>query len=269
MYLEPDEITYDDIGRVYWIGGEPHYSVTSILGLIEDKSWLSGARQGHIKRNPDYTWHDYTSDAMLLGTYLHYQIGAELAIDRGLPIPEFEPERLIPDRTYKAPDFEYYNRRECFEVAMSFWEDFKVITHPTVYSTGIERFLYHSTGYAGRVDCVLQFDVKRWMKEMVLFKRNFNLLSPPRAEDVWLVDLKSSKSIYDEYPAQVWAYFQAWNERFPRFRCNRMAILRFNGETGWEFTETRGDKITWDRAMKVARDRGILSTSTPMGEMTA
>jgi len=190
------------------------------------------------------------NDATLCGTYLHFRIGAELSREAGLPIPLFEPKAPLPTSSY-CKKGEWYNRRDLFDVSLSYWEDFKRVMNPL--ALGVERAVHHPSGYAGRVDLVLSLrtDGKK------LVGREFKC-DRINEKDIWLVDIKSSRLMSDEYYAQVWAYAQAWNYLFPRRKVNRIAILRLNGETGWEFVETNGNKLLWESAMGSAKQKGVL-----------
>lgn len=252
--------TFDKHGRVYEVNSTKYRSVTSILKTIEKMPWMKRAAEKHNERNPDYPWKQYTNDAMHVGTMLHYRIGKELALENSLPIPEFESSRPIPFRSYINNKGEKHERREGFQVMLSYWEDFKEIAKPVIVGTGLERFVWHSTGFAGRVDSVMTFDNLSVNKALAITP-NIQLLRPmdEHATERWIVDFKSSKAIYETYPAQVWAYKLAWDERFPDLKADRMGVLRMNGETGWQFVEigTEG-AVMWRRAMKTAKQEGIL-----------
>lgn len=275
---EPDAVTYDCYGRTYHFKGKEMRSVTTVLKMMEGaRIWLRKAKVRHEKRNPHYPWKQYTDDAMLVGTYLHYWIGVDL-LERSksnMPRPEFEPTRPIPDTDYTDVRGRHRNRIDDYEMMIAFWKDFARIANPIILGTGLERFVWHSTGYAGRVDCVLKFD---WdFERMIRFRDRFVFDEEngrPRGDLTWLVDLKSSKAVYEDYPAQVWAYKLAWNERVPRYQVERTAVLQMNGETGWEFVEVTGRtpcKINidghiqhipavayWNRAMGEAKRQGLI-----------
>jgi hypothetical protein len=150
-----------------------------------------------------------------------------------------------------------YYRHELFEIMLSYWDDFLRITNPMIVGTGLERFLRHSSGYAGRVDCVMTIDPEVYKKEVGRCRQNFKI-NAPKKNDIWLIDLKTSRNLSDSHHAQVWAYKQAWDEMFPEQTVTRMAILKMNGETGWEMKESTGNEKMWHDAMKIARRRGIL-----------
>ena len=261
MNDEPDQVTYDSKGRIYVIGKKRMRSVTSILNLVKgDQPWMKFAEKSHLKRNPGYGWRDYCNDAMMVGTYLHWRIGAELAKENNLPDPEFEPTRPLPDVIYKAKDNEMHSRRDDFQVMMSYWYDFKRICKPTIFSTGLERFVWHSTGFAGRLDSIMNLDVEAFHDNVGGFMQHFDFLDEngsPKEGENWLVDFKSSKAVYESYPAQCWAYKIAWEERTGT-KIHRLAILRMNGETGWEFKEVPPDPATWNKAMRIARKEGFI-----------
>lgn len=241
----PDSTYFQKGKRFYETGGRKFISVTSALSLVESKGWLFGARRAYEKKHGRDTWPGYVNNAALLGTYAHYAFGCDLADWCNLPYPEFEPERPLPPE-----------RELDFEVIMSLWQDFCNIAYPEVYEVGLEQFVWHSSGYAGRVDSVLKLDHIGIQQAIPLYRRNFHILGGPETlskDDVWLVDFKTSKAIYDTYPAQVWAYKEAYNERTKGAPVNRMAILRING-LGWEFYETPGDPWTWEKAITAAKE---------------
>jgi len=261
----PRDYIVPGIGRFYEFNGRKHISVTTALKLIADMGRIMNAakKRHHAMNGDDYPWKQYTSDAMLVGTYLHWRIAVDLADQHGLPYPEFEPKRPIPDITYVAWDAKRKlalesNRVDEFEAELEMWATFKKVCKPRVVNNGLELFLHHPTGYAGRVDCVLALDPISYKEEVTGYRQHFNCNQPKEGE-VWIVDLKSSKAIYEDYPAQVFAYQQAWNHLYPREPATRMGILRMNGVTGWEFYETNGDPATWNKAMAAARKKGLIA----------
>jgi hypothetical protein len=221
--------------------------------------WLDKAKKSHYTRNPKYDWGQYCNDAMMVGTYLHWRIGEELPLENNLPSPEFEPNRPLPDIEYLANDGEVHSRRDDFQVMMSYWYDFKRICAPKIFSTGLERFVWHGTGFAGRLDSIMNIDAEKYRDNVAGYREHFQFLSggTPKKNENWLVDFKSSKSVYETYPAQCWAYKIAWEER-TNTKIHRMAILRMNGETGWEFKEVPEDPVTWNKAMNIARRAGFI-----------
>ena len=250
--MSADAKVYNDQkGRVYDFGAGKFRSVTAVLDCLPQKEW-GFAIQKHGEQNPEYEWEDYKDDATIVGTYLHFRIGAELAHEAGLPLPMFEPEEPLPEKTYYKKGVGY-NRRDMYEISLTYWEDFKRDMRPKVVGTGVERLVYHPSGYAGRVDLVLSLDPQKNMN-----RKHLKIKDTITKDDVWLVDIKSSRKYDNSYAAQVWAYAQAWNYLFPFSLVNRMAVLRLNGETGWEFVETKGNKMIWESAMKAAAGKGAL-----------
>jgi len=265
-FLEPDCPTWDDHGgRVYQYRQQKYRSVTSVLKCLEEPGIWEKRGRPFNERNEifDYTFDEYKDDAALAGSYFHYRAGCDLARPAGLPLPKFEPTRPIPEVNWINNKGEMLNRVETFLIAMKYWRIFKSICHPRAVGTGVERFVYHPSGYGGRVDSVMSLDVEHWRSRVWQYGDHFNFLDKNgsfRQDDVWLVDFKTSREIQPEHHAQVWAYFKAWNYLMP-VKCNRIAILRCNGETGWEFTETAGDPVLWDKAMEEAQTKQILFDS--------
>lgn len=227
------------VGREYNIDGRKFISVSSAIGLVVDKSFLDAIGEEWNKTH-EMTWEQKNADIMLMGTYVHYNLGAQLAKENNLPIPEFEPERPIPD--YKMEDF---------HVAMSYWRDFYRICRPMVHEDGIEKPVWSEKGYAGRLDAILKLDAKGIQDRMSLWANNFRFITVPRPNDVWVVDFKTSKAIWDGYEAQVQMYFDAYNEQHPETPANRMAILRVAPD-GWKFFETLGDPRVVREALEAA-----------------
>lgn len=259
--MEPDNVTYDHHGRVYHFAHRKYRSVTSVLKALEDDSRFRFAASKHNKVNPDYPWHIWKDDSALCGDYLHYVVGCDMARECRLPKPPFDIERPFPNIAYIGKKGEERDRFDDYELALGFWDMFKEDVNPHIVGSGLERFVYDDEEeYAGRVDSVMKLDTKKLQEKFEEYCQggNFNyaLKGKARDGDVWLVDFKSSRAIYDDYPAQVWAYMIAWNKMFPQYKCNRMAILRMNGETGWEFIETFGDPDHWQRALAAAREQG-------------
>jgi hypothetical protein len=232
-------------------------SVTSALSLVSDKSWLSRARGHWERKHGEGSWDRYVGGAATLGTYAHYAFGCDLADASDLPYPEFEPNEQLPA-----------DRLEDYEDILSYWQDFCGIARPRIYEVGLEQFVWHSSGYAGRVDSVMVLDNQSIRDAIPFYADNFLIRGGPdslRHDDVWLVDFKTSKSIYDTYPAQLWAYKEAYNERTRGAPVNRMAILRIHSNqqtwgnsTGWEFYESPGDPWTWEKAMDAAVAKGLI-----------
>jgi len=256
-----DEYTNEDgekFGRTYHWGKKKSPSVTTILDTYF-KHDFTGPAYHHNRRNPHYLWTPYTDDAKLVGSYLHYYMGCDLAEEAGIPPPKFDPEGPFPeDAYYFTKDGERIDRADAYDLQISFWGDFKRLFRPSVVGTGIERFLWHEEGYAGRVDAVLKFDAENLADNIAPFVGDeIKIQNEFRADDVWVIDFKSSKGVYEDYPAQLTAYYNAWNRRMPHQQANRSAVLRINGETGWEFKEC-SDPQGWAKALSAARNMGML-----------
>ena len=263
---EPDWRKDIDERRYYGFEDQSFLSVTSVLELVDDKDFLrvgGPADRSHRSRNPHYPWQNYTDDAALSGEYLHYWITSELARDAGLPSPDFEPERPHPDESYTDKFGTLWSREENWHTMIEMWDEFQAAVGLEIHGVGVEQFLTHWSGYAGRVDLVCKMDKDRfrnWIGKR-RFDRDVEITSDGffQDNDVWVIDIKSSKAIYDTYPAQVGAYLRAWNWTFPEAPANRMAVLRFNAETGVEFYESDGDEALWNRAMAKAVNLGLIN----------
>jgi hypothetical protein len=256
-----------DDRRYYGFENQAFISVTSVLDLVDDKDFLKPggpADRSHRKRNRHYPWEDYINDAALSGEYLHYWITSQLAREAGLPAPDFEMEAPHPIEVYTDKFGKMWSREENWHTMLKMWNEFQAAVGLRIHGVGVEQFLTHWSGYGGRVDLVVTMDSERFTKwvegnrftrsaEMTFLSTRF------QPDDVWIIDIKSSKGIYNTYPAQIGAYFRAWNWTFPEAPANRMGILRFNAETGVEFYESDGDEQLWDRAMAKATKLGLIN----------
>lgn len=256
--MEFKKVTKNKIGKHFNSRGKRWYhvpdnksiSVTSLLALVKEFDGVA-ASANYYARNPlakTISWDKYCKDIMNTGTILHYRIACELARKAGIPPPLMEPGPPLHD--YKKEDY---------ELMLSYWEDFKRVCNPMVYKGGLERFVYSSMGFAGRVDCVMTIDPDQYAREVSPYLKGpfKKVKESPKKGDVWVVDFKSSKGIYDGYEAQVYAYFLAWNEMFPNHQANRMAILRM-GPNGFEFVETGGDHSTLMDAIEAAKEKRFI-----------
>lgn len=187
------------MGMRYYHERDGYYpSVTSVTSL-KPQPWL----QAWKNRTPD--WGQVVSKAAFIGTLFHYRVGVYWANQNGLPPPslELDKKKEIDDEVTAALS-------KNWEMFMKFVEQFPF--NPSIIE---EKIVNHEYQYAGRVDAIGLMD-----------------------GELWVVDIKTGKSIYDEFRAQLAAYAMAPIAGFANYKGTKhIAVARFNYQTGWEFKE--------------------------------
>jgi len=184
--------------RYYDINGEKFPSVTSVTNMIP-KPFLDKWR----KDTPD--WKEITEKSATIGIIMHYRIGCYLAERFEKPMPELK----LDNKPKMTP--------ELMEKINTMWAQFEEMFAEYVFVPHLieETLVNYDPQYAGRVDLVALM-----------------------GDDIWVLDFKTGKSVYDEHGAQLAAYAKC---KIPGYKMYpdpiKGAIIRLNAETGWEFKE--------------------------------
>lgn len=202
------------MARFYDIEGEKFPSVTTILNALPEPFWLKKWKRDE----PNHA--DISGRARVRGTLFHYRVGCFFAQEFDLPKPDLElrdDERRFIDSGMTEDVSTMMEQFHIFAAEVGMGEAFM----PRL----VEQMVYNKElRYAGTLDLIAEYE-----------------------GDVWVIDVKTGKSVYDSYEAQIAAYSKCI---IPGFRMYdgkfRTALLRFHPDTNWQFKEmdiTKGWKI--------------------------
>jgi hypothetical protein len=203
--------------RWYDLNGVPHPSVTTIIGATSNKYLLQKWKQ----RTPNHE--EIGETARRRGDAFHYYT-MKMLRPYGLNISHLE-----------APDPDTYDEDELSEMLDNTQRWIEVVNPKGIMIC--EWPLFHREAiFAGTFDIMMGFDVEKLWNNMVLDFSHFEFLDDElRDDDIWMIDLKSSKRIREEVQAQLAAYMLlCWVNGL---RPNRMGVFQCNIETDWEFRE--------------------------------
>lgn len=200
------------MARIYEIDGEKYPSVTTILGVVPNP-WLD--RWKANTPNAD----EISARSMIQGTLFHFRVESFLANQFSLPTPTLD----IDSDKRKYIDDEL---KENVNIMFSQFEEF-----------------------------MAEYPIRPWITEAVVYNKQYKYagtfdLAASYDNSVWILDIKTAKSIWPDYEAQLAAYSKC---PIPGFQLHdgplRIAIMRFNAKTGWQFKEMNIEK-GWDAFLK-------------------
>lgn len=244
--------TFDSYGRIYHANDKKYYSVTTILSQIKEKGRLKDIGKWWENKHGKGSWKAHCNAGMLLGTWFHWRAALDLCDELGLPYPEFEPKQMLTGA-----------RLTQYQSCIKYWSQIKEDLKPRPFHNAIEQFLYHSSGYAGRVDAIVYFDPKKVLPH----RENYDLIDGIKPGEPWILDFKTSSAFFDDsHLAQLYAYREAWNERNTARPVQKMCVLRVHGKSSktelrhWNFIEVDEEvaKDLWHKAMAAATEKGMI-----------
>jgi hypothetical protein len=229
----PPEVADDDWDYGRWMGKRtyitPEWEYPSVSTVLSFK-------------NQTFRKTKHLENRMLLGTYVHHRCLCDLADRSAQPHPEFEPKRRLPP----------YLEAEFYQCWLN-WNAFCEVFNPL--AEAVEQVVYSDERqYAGRADAVVRLRPAQEGRSLgesrhVKTKTTWRITE----DDLWMIDLKTGTSFLRQYPAQIYAYYSAWNDLHPELPCNRMGFLQLN-KNGWFLKESVGNREYFEEALAMAQD---------------
>ncbi len=212
---------FDPDDHKYLVDGETVPGTTSITGIIDKSTplmwWVANEARSYIKDNltPGESLDEVEIDELAEGARLAHKRSSSKALSIGTVVHKYA-EDWIKSKLMGGSEPDFPENEEAQESAIEFldWAE-----RSDIIWLGSEQMVYHPEHrYAGTYDAIARID-----------------------GDLYIIDFKTSKSIYKEYYLQAVAYMKAQQVSTDRY-IDGIAICRFpKNSAGFEV-----EKITDD-----------------------